>query len=257
MLLKLILDGRSARVSLPDTATISDLKQEVAKAGGPPRFSLVAPGGVHLSDGLLASHVRSGTAIRVVEAKPLERRVVPADNSCLFTAVSLLTGKSNLREVVAEAVLLDGERWNAGVLEKSPEAYAQYIMDTKTWGGSVELTILAEHASVQLVAVDVENCVPHFHPAEWVGRRAFLLWDGIHYDPLVCGDVTTFDVDDVGALQAALDVAATARRNRQFTNLATFSVRCLVCGAGLTGQQDCVAHAQATGHTNFGENTVR
>lgn len=253
MLLKLILEGgRSARVSLPDTATQSDLMEEVRKAGGPPRFSLVAPGGV-LKDGLLTAHVRSGTAIRVVEAKPMERRVVPADNSCLFTAVSVLTGKSNLRQVVAESVLLDHERWNAGVLERSPEAYAEYIMDSKTWGGSVELTILAEHTSVQLVAVDVENCVPHFHPAEARGRRAFLLWDGIHYDPLVCGDVTTFDVDDVGALQAALDLAATARRQRQFTNVNTFTVQCLVCGAGLRGQQDCVAHAQKTGHTNFGE----
>ena len=40
---------------------------------------------------------------------------------------------------------------------------------------------------------------------------------------------------------------------RQFTDLAGFTLRCLVCGKALTGQTDAQSHAKATGHINFGE----
>lgn len=40
---------------------------------------------------------------------------------------------------------------------------------------------------------------------------------------------------------------------RQYTDLAGFSLRCLVCGKALTGQTDAQSHATLTGHINFGE----
>ena len=40
---------------------------------------------------------------------------------------------------------------------------------------------------------------------------------------------------------------------RQYTDLANFSLRCLVCGQPLQGQTDAQSHAMATGHINFGE----
>ena len=40
---------------------------------------------------------------------------------------------------------------------------------------------------------------------------------------------------------------------RQYTDVANFSLRCLVCGTALTGHTDAQAHAKKTGHVNFGE----
>ena len=52
------------------------------------------------------------------------------------------------------------------------------------------------------------------------------------------------------------EAAALARRAQQagkFTDTARFTLRCLVCQRGLTGQAEAVAHAKASGHTNFSE----
>ena len=40
---------------------------------------------------------------------------------------------------------------------------------------------------------------------------------------------------------------------RQFTNTATFTLRCGVCQIGLKGEKEAVMHAKDTGHTNFAE----
>jgi len=39
----------------------------------------------------------------------------------------------------------------------------------------------------------------------------------------------------------------------QFVNVSKFTLRCLVCQAGLVGQKEAVEHAKTTGHTNFAE----
>ena len=49
------------------------------------------------------------------------------------------------------------------------------------------------------------------------------------------------------------EVAAAANRARQFTDTASFTLRCLVCQKGLCGEKDALAHAKETGHANFAE----
>ena len=70
------------------------------------------------------------------------------------------------------------------------------------------------------------------------------------------GDVTIFPSS--GEEAEAVDrkariVVEEAHRARQFTDVANFSLRCLVCQKGLKGESEAVAHAKATGHQNFGE----
>ncbi|KAG5463258.1 MAG: hypothetical protein BJ554DRAFT_644 [Olpidium bornovanus] len=61
-----------------------------------------------------------------------------------------------------------------------------------------------------------------------------------------------FDIDDV-TLVGALELARMLQKKRLFTDLGGFSLRCDVCKAGLKGQKEAQAHAQATGHTSFVE----
>jgi ubiquitin thioesterase OTU1 len=63
--------------------------------------------------------------------------------------------------------------------------------------------------------------------------------------------VGTIEQDPV--VQAAKKLADKLRAKRKFTNTATFTLRCEVCKAGLTGEKEARAHATQTGHTAFGE----
>ena len=54
-------------------------------------------------------------------------------------------------------------------------------------------------------------------------------------------------------VEAALTLSREAQAVRQFTDTGSFTLRCLVCQAGLVGQEDAVKHATETGHQNFSE----
>jgi ubiquitin thioesterase OTU1 len=66
-------------------------------------------------------------------------------------------------------------------------------------------------------------------------------------------DVTTVAADDGAAAAAVAALAADAKAKRRFTDTSSFALRCLVCNAGLRGQQDAQDHAAATGHANFAQ----
>ncbi len=44
-----------------------------------------------------------------------------------------------------------------------------------------------------------------------------------------------------------------AHEARQFTDVASFTLRCGVCQIGVRGEREAVEHAKATGHSNFSE----
>ena len=61
------------------------------------------------------------------------------------------------------------------------------------------------------------------------------------------------DDEDARATERARAVVDEAHRARAFTDVANFTLRCLVCQKGLVGEKDAVAHAKSTGHQNFSE----
>ena len=92
-------------------------------------------------------------------------RVMPDDNSCLFRALSTcllgddLDGMTELRSIVASEIQADQETYNEAILQKPPDEYCQWIMNPNSWGGYVEIKILAEHFQIEVCAVDVQNGV--------------------------------------------------------------------------------------------------
>ncbi|EDO34238.1 predicted protein, partial [Nematostella vectensis] len=196
---------------------------------------------------------------------PLSRKVVPADNSCLFSSISyLLTGStalvSDLRQLIARCVSEDPEHYNEVFLGKSNEQYCSWILDKSNWGGAIELSILAKHYKMEIAVVDTESeRIDRFEEDKGYEDRVFLIYDGIHYDPLGVHDAsatplqTIFSCQEYTRLTEALQLAADAKKNRQYTNLSKFTLRCLVCNTPLTGQIAAQQHAVSTGHTNFGE----
>ncbi|TRY71212.1 hypothetical protein TCAL_08715 [Tigriopus californicus] len=196
----------------------------------------------------------------------LLRQVVPANNSCLFTSINFcLSGQLDLskadfmREVISAAVSGDPNKYTSAILGKDNADYCRWIRDADSWGGAIEAQILAEYFGVVITVVDIQSDFQtHFGEAIGSSQRMVLIYDGIHYDPLYRdvggGDKQTlFSLSDSKALKEATVLAAVAKTARQFTDVANFTLRCLVCQTRLKGQTDAQSHAKETGHTNFGE----
>ena len=220
-----------------------------------------------MNEGLDGISTSTSDFIRLEDMHAI-RRVIASDNSCLFNAVGYCCEKSlrestRLRKVIVDAIRADPSTFDEVFLGKAPTEYADWISKPNSWGGQVELFILAKAVRVEIAAYDIqtERCDVYGQDAGYEDR-IMVIYDGLHYDSIVLnpssiGADVEKDVSRVPASTPALaSVAALVRSQhaaKKFTDTANFSLRCLVCQKGLTGQDEAVAHAKSTGHANFGE----
>ena len=122
------------------------------------------------------------------------------------------------------------------------DEYIRTILSPNSWGGAIELTILAAHYGAEIASIDVETGrIDRFGSNDGAPEsRALLIYSGIHYDAAVlapepdapqefCASV----VPVVGAegervLEALRALATKLRAKRAYTNTATFDLRCQV-----------------------------
>lgn len=133
----------------------------------------------------------------------LMKNVVPADNSCLFTSVHfVLNGKVDesgnvppyMRQLVAETIRAEKEQYDEAILGKPVDEYCAWIQDDKSWGGAIELAILSNYYGMEIAVVDTMNAIINrFGEDQNYPHRVFLMFDGIHYDPLY---MESLDVSD-------------------------------------------------------------
>lgn len=197
------------------------------------------------------------------------RRVMDADNSCLFNSIGYVLEQSrslqphNYRKLVAESVLNDPITYNEAFLGKPVDEYASWILKSTSWGGQIELSILSQLLKTEIAAFDVIRNRHDLYGSEHsFKRRILVIYDGIHYDALAFSfdpslpedmDVTQFSPRDIIAMDHARQLCEQQHRARKFTDTSNFTIRCLVCQQGLTGQAAAQEHAQQTGHQNFSE----
>ncbi|KAN0064877.1 ubiquitin-specific protease otu1 [Thecaphora frezii] len=211
----------------------------------------------------------------------LTLKVVPDDNSCLFNSVGFLFEQRlgsdvcrNLRKVVADAIRSNPEEYPDVVLGQPRESYISKILSPHTWGGAIELSILSNHFSVEIASIDVASGVVHkFGEDKGFENRGFVVYSGIHYDVLVLlptpnspAEFGTTLFPSMSALgsaaldeesdpihQAAKQLCDELKKRRYYTDTATFTLKCKVCGQGVQGEKEAVQHAKQTGHGDFGE----
>ncbi|WOL17777.1 ubiquitin thioesterase OTU1 [Canna indica] len=162
----------------------------------------------------------------------------------------------------------DPEKYTEAFLGKPNDEYCAWIQDSDKWGGAIELSILAEFYGREIAAYDIQTtrCDLYGQQTKNYHERVMLIYDGLHYDALAMSpydgapeefDQTIFPVRSdrsIGPVEnLALNLVKDAQRRRNYTDVASFTLRCGVCQIGLVGQQEAVAHAQATGHVNFQE----
>lgn len=195
-------------------------------------------------------------------------RIMPDDNSCLFRALShvcthSLMSATELRQIIAQTILSDPLTYSAVVLEQEPEPYCEWIKMETSWGGGIELGILAKYFELEIAAIDVATgSVLRFN--ESAGKRVVVVYSGIHYDAVVVSpagslvheggeDECVFDKTDEEMMDAALKLGAELKKKKYFTDTSNFAIKCNICQKGLKGEKEAVSHAKETGHQDFGE----
>ncbi|CAM9567421.1 unnamed protein product [Pylaiella littoralis] len=200
--------------------------------------------------------------------KKMVRRIIDADNSCLFNAVGYALRRkrkvgTELRQMITEAVKASPEVYNEGILGKQPGEYCAWISDPKSWGGEIELSILSKKLMVMITVVDIQtNNAYSYGEGCGFDRRVFIIYDGIHYDAMAeaasdtapeADDVTVFDPEAREKEVSAKAVAADLKARNQFTDMGNASLKCMVCFKLLAGHKAALEHASATTHNNFGQ----
>jgi ubiquitin thioesterase OTU1 len=176
---------------------------------------------------------------------------------------------------VAEAIRRDPETWSDVILgyvriysiirpspTRSPhicvlffsrrrprDEYIRTILSPNSWGGAIELTILAAHYGTEITSIDVETGrIDRFSSSSSSSNdgasesRVLLIYSGIHYDAAVlaptpdapqefCASVVPASATEGERVLEALQALATKlRAKRAYTNTATFDLKCEVRG---------------------------
>lgn len=186
-----------------------------------------------------------------------------------------------MRQIIAATVNGDKQEYNEGILGRPNDEYCAWILQPESWGGAIEVSILSAYHGIEFDVVDITNAIINrFGEDKNYGMRAFLLFDGIHYDPLYLESTsvsrslrlnsletnvnaisipqgeppkTIFPIEDNAVYLQAEQLAQEAKSSRQFTDVNKFTLKCNDCGIFLKGQVEAQQHAKKTSHVNFGE----
>jgi ubiquitin thioesterase OTU1 len=96
----------------------------------------------------------------------VKRKIIPADNSCLFNAVNYalnqnLNEPEIMRSLIAAEIQSNMDFYNSAILDgKDPYDYCDWIMKDTTWGGGIEISILSKCFQITIGVVDaVHNTI--------------------------------------------------------------------------------------------------
>ncbi|KAK4187847.1 hypothetical protein QBC35DRAFT_383996 [Podospora australis] len=196
-------------------------------------------------------------------------RVMPDDNSCMFTAVGGALGLANpsrvLRDQIASYILSHPDTYTKAILGDTPTTYVSRMLETDTWGGAIELSILSDIYNIEISSLDVKSLrVDRF--GEGKDERIVIVYSGIHYDRIAFAmdlgyplevDVTKWSTADDEILIKAKELAQRLQRMHYYTDTTDFVIKCEICNWIGQGMKDAGKHEKETGHREFGEMTIQ
>ncbi len=193
------------------------------------------------------------------------RREVDADNSCLFSSVAYLMDRANFgessslkfRNIIVE-YLLDNE-FDANLLDQPKEQYIDFIQDTKNWGGALEVKMFSEIFRKQIVCIDVKtNRADIYGEDKKYDQRIYLLYNGVHYDPLVMNfdigadpttDITIFDSTDQEVFELMKCLLLEYKNQGDFVEF--YSMECNCCKEKFKNENEALDHSINYQHWDF------
>ena len=137
------------------------------------------------------------------------RRYVDADHSCLFSSIAYLMNRENFDEsssykyrmMIVE--YLQNNNCDDSLLGMPQVEYMNQIQELTSWGGQLETKMLSDILNIQIAVIDVQTNKDYIYGKD--NKRIYLLYNGVHYDPLVMNfsvdaanesDITIFDSND-------------------------------------------------------------
>ena len=193
------------------------------------------------------------------------RREVDADNSCLFSSVAYLIDRANFgdssslkfRSIIVE-YLLDNE-FDSNLLDQPKAQYIEFIQDTKNWGGAIEVKMFSEIYRKQIVCIDVKtNRADIYGEDKNYDQRIYLLYNGVHYDPLVMNldissdpatDITIFDSNDQEVFELMKCLLLEYKNQGDFVEFN--SMECNACKEKFKNENDALEHSINYKHWDF------
>lgn len=92
---------------------------------------------------------------------------------------------SHMRQLVADCIANQPDTYNDAILGRPVKEYCDWIRNTTSWGGAIELAVLSNHFRFEIAVVNsTTGVISRFGEDKGYDKRVFLLFDGIHYDPL-------------------------------------------------------------------------
>ncbi|KAH6989435.1 hypothetical protein BKA56DRAFT_575756 [Ilyonectria sp. MPI-CAGE-AT-0026] len=200
-------------------------------------------------------------------------RVMPSDNSCLFTAFGGALPKQipaqQLRRMMADYITQHPDVYSEAVLGSPPSQYCRSIQDPDRWGGGIELSILSAIFDIQICTFDVQvqNLINF---GEEKRDRCVLVYSGIHYDRVAFSysdsphhtttlppemDRTVWPTDDNEVLQKTEELVRKLNAAHYYTDTEGLVLRCDAPGCDWigSGQLEGRKHAEQTGHVDLSE----
>jgi len=103
----------------------------------------------------------------------------------IFSGKVDTTCASFMREIIANAVSADPDEYSEAFLGRPNDEYCKWILKCDSWGGAIELSILSKFYGLEIAVIDSINAIINrFGEDQHYAQRVFLIFDGIHYDPL-------------------------------------------------------------------------
>ncbi|UNI17313.1 ubiquitin-specific protease otu1 [Purpureocillium takamizusanense] len=202
-------------------------------------------------------------------------RIMPSDNSCLFTAFGGALPDQlpafSLRRMMADYIKEHPDVYSEAVLGCDTAEYCRSIQDPNRWGGGIELSILSSIFDIQICTFDVQTrSLMKF--GEIKPQRCILVYSGIHYDRVAFSysnapynaallppelDRTLWPVEDHEVLQKTQELVQGLNSAHYYTDTEGLILKCDVpsCDWIGSGQYEGKKHAELTGHAQLTEVT--
>ena len=188
----------------------------------------------------------------------IKKKDIAGDNSCLFNAINYAINQNEnspeiIRGIISSEIMANPNKYNSAILGKEPTAYCKWILNKKTWGGGIEISILSKFFQIQIAVVDIQHIT-----IEYFGnynRCIYLLYNNIHYDVFYKeenGKITgIFNTNDGRVKHEIMDICLKLQKHQKYVDSTLFSLECIQCGLLMNGNKDIVNHTKKTGHVNF------
>jgi ubiquitin thioesterase OTU1 len=123
----------------------------------------------------------------------LEIRKMPGDNSCLYHSCAYILHDKcaedskayELRQLCAQIIASDPKTYNEGFLGMKNTYYIDTLLHPDTWGGGIELYVLANYYQIEICSIDVQTGREDmFGHEKGFSRKGFVFYNGKHYDAM-------------------------------------------------------------------------